>query len=570
MSDLLVAERMSGLLTQVLTEPPAWTRLEPRSVSGDPTPGLEARLHDPLWLLARQWQFGEFEGEDAGTPLSVQARVKATRITAWQPGDPAAGHPVRPLPPGMPLDPLVEAEPAAPGGPGLRQRAEGGSLLATAFEEAGWPEGRAALLAAYPLDIAARADALPEAVPEALAVPRLFATLGRGCADGMAAAAALAAGEPGWLAAAPEAAKAAAAEWLAWWRMAVMPGGPGGATGEAWIPHRLEHRFQVGLGDGTALRAPLHDGGAIDWYSFDASATPLAGAPAEAAEERTISVLASPLRYAGMPADRLWQFEDGAVNLGALEAQPTDLARLCFVEFGMVYGSDWFSVPVDAECGSLNRIETLTTTDTFGEHTLVNPAPEGPEGARFRLFALDAEAGAAPPRGMLVPPALRGTLEGRALEEVLFLRDEAANMAWAVERTVQAPGGDPRPRADEAQAPPPSRTPRAGTELRYLLQTTVPRHWIPLVPVAKPGNAGGFDLRKGTMSGGRDWLGRLLDPTPFTLQEEEVPREGLRVARVPCMARAADGQVLRWVARRVGLGRGEGSSGLDFDATTTG
>ena len=27
---------------------------------------LQARIYDPLWLLPRQWQFGEFEGEDNG------------------------------------------------------------------------------------------------------------------------------------------------------------------------------------------------------------------------------------------------------------------------------------------------------------------------------------------------------------------------------------------------------------------------------------------------------------------------------------------------------------------------
>ena len=33
-------------------------------------------MFDPLWLLTRQWQVGEFQGEDAGTP--VLARVRAT------------------------------------------------------------------------------------------------------------------------------------------------------------------------------------------------------------------------------------------------------------------------------------------------------------------------------------------------------------------------------------------------------------------------------------------------------------------------------------------------------------
>ena len=55
---------VNPLLVSVALTPPAWTRLEPSSVTGDPTPGLEARLHDPLWLLTRQWQFGEFQGDE--------------------------------------------------------------------------------------------------------------------------------------------------------------------------------------------------------------------------------------------------------------------------------------------------------------------------------------------------------------------------------------------------------------------------------------------------------------------------------------------------------------------------
>ena len=62
--------------------------------------------------------------------------------------------------------------------------------------------------------------------------------------------------------------------------------------------------------------------------------------------------------------------------------------------------------------------------------------------------------------------------------------------------------------------------------------------------------------------------GALFAPTPFFLQEEEVPREGVRVTRVPHVARTADGKRVRWVARRVSVGRGEGSSGLAFDSAT--
>ena len=37
---------------------------------------LAARIKDPLWFLARQWQTGEFEAENGGTPavLSITSR----------------------------------------------------------------------------------------------------------------------------------------------------------------------------------------------------------------------------------------------------------------------------------------------------------------------------------------------------------------------------------------------------------------------------------------------------------------------------------------------------------------
>ena len=43
-------------------------RLEPRVRRPDSSAGLQAHVRDPLWMLARQWQFGEFQADDAGSP----------------------------------------------------------------------------------------------------------------------------------------------------------------------------------------------------------------------------------------------------------------------------------------------------------------------------------------------------------------------------------------------------------------------------------------------------------------------------------------------------------------------
>jgi len=50
----------------------AWNRLEASPRTADFGNNLRASVHDPLWMLARQWQFGEFEGEDAASPVTAQ------------------------------------------------------------------------------------------------------------------------------------------------------------------------------------------------------------------------------------------------------------------------------------------------------------------------------------------------------------------------------------------------------------------------------------------------------------------------------------------------------------------
>jgi hypothetical protein len=543
-----------------------WTRLEPQSVTGDPTPGLRAALHDPLWLLGRQWQFGEFRGEDAGTPIGVRIAHEAQRITAWQPGDPSPGLPGRPLPADEPLDPAVEREITPPAGIGLRARAEAGSTLVAMLGDAGL-DARSALVAACPLPL----DASPPAgVPAAFwQVPPHYRAIARTSPDGEAAATQLESGTPAWLAGAGDAARAAAGAWLAWYRASVAPK-PASAS-DAWLPERLEYRFSIRAGRGTSqrvFRAPLHEGGQIDWYTFDhaPNATlPLDRedqAPAEGRREQI--VLATPLRYSGMPADRLWEFEDGSVNLGKLEAQAHDLARLCLVEFAMVYSADWFVVPVDVDVGCFSRIADLSYTTTFGDRIGVPHADDRTRMGRFRMFGATVAGTTDMLPGLLVPPSARSVVEGTPLEEVLLLRDEMANMAWAIEQRVPTVTGEARARGDEPRPVNTLQNVAAGAEMQYLLQTAVPAHWIPLVPVAT-GTPGTFVLRKGTMTDVDQSVGVLLDPTPFTLQEEEVPREGVRVRRVPSLARARDGRYLRWVARRVSTGRGEAMSMLGYD-----
>jgi hypothetical protein len=104
--------------------------------------------------------------------------------------------------------------------------------------------------------------------------------------------------------------------------------------------------------------------------------------------------------------------------------------------------------------------------------------------------------------------------------------------------------------------------------LAYQLQTEVPEHWLPLVPFRETNGA--MSLRLGIMGTAhlQKPLGRVLGGPPLAVREEEVPRGGARVTRAYRYARAIDGSTHVWIGRRKQPGRGEASSGLQFDKIT--
>lgn len=90
---------------------PFWRRVEPRCRNDNFAPGLEAKSADPFWLLARQWQVGEFQGEDTGSPISVEFATKTQPITNVELGPPGVVNTKIDLDENSPpLEMLVESE----------------------------------------------------------------------------------------------------------------------------------------------------------------------------------------------------------------------------------------------------------------------------------------------------------------------------------------------------------------------------------------------------------------------------------------------------------------------------
>ncbi len=88
-------------------------RLVGTNLSPDLAEGLEMRVADPFWFLARQWQFGEFEAEDGG-------RVAQVSMAAHEIGFDRVilGETRRPIDPSAPLEAVIEAETAEGRAPG--------------------------------------------------------------------------------------------------------------------------------------------------------------------------------------------------------------------------------------------------------------------------------------------------------------------------------------------------------------------------------------------------------------------------------------------------------------------
>jgi hypothetical protein len=175
------------------------------------------------------------------------------------------------------------------------------------------------------------------------------------------------------------------------------------------------------------------------------------------------------------------------------------------------------------------------------------------------------------------------------VEEVHFVRDEAAELVWAIEQTALGSVGLPVDRTADALAhfqplPP---TPNDGTApptRTYHLTSDVEANWFPFLlvyPAPKPGAPPPPPSRLAMadvppLATGQatplPW-GRILAPFApagpaqpgVLLPVEEVTRAGAQVARAWRYARWIDGRQLSWVGRRVRPGRGPGASGLSFD-----
>ncbi|MEP0914104.1 hypothetical protein NDI45_24665 [Leptolyngbya sp. GB1-A1] len=588
-----------------------WNRLEGRPRTHDFNEALKAAVRDPLWMLTKQWQMGEFKGDDAGSPVFAKIHLSTARLDAFQAGD----HSTQPFNTDIPLEAQVERRTISFEREGqfiaLDLRLLMGRQWLKLMQRIG--NFRQEFLDRYPIALPDPSDRSNAAVCADFEAWQHVAAVAGRAMDGYQLYQHLKAGgsahDGTTISAADHAAvNDLATRFVTWFEaLYYQPAPEPDANGsDAWKPEYLEYQFAISAPDETdrpVMQAEEYYHGRLDWYNLDIDpdrATLEPAAPDSAPETippPTQSFIPVPLSFEGMPNTRWWTFEDSRTNFGNLSPGTKDLSKLMLMEFGLVYANDWFLFPLTLPIGTTTRIKGLAVTNVFGERTWIEAAGRGADEdwQRWNLYTMaisGTEDLQADMRFVLLPTVPK-IQESDPIEDVLLIRDEMANMVWGIETRVPLPHGRSRPGHEAAidlarfydrllNATPAPEPPPAAAPVRYtVMSNKVPENWIPFIPVQVPGDNRQIQLQRSALPRivarnpasmvekirPRTALlgeGRAVNAAYF-LHEEEVPRAGIRVMQTFQRTRWHNGSVTTWLGIRKQTGRGEGFSNLRFD-----
>jgi len=472
-------------------------RLEADRTQTDLARGFAAEVADPAWLLGRQWQLGEHQGEDASSPVRVTYRARLTPI------DPIGGQPLLD-PRTTPAEAIVESEPSDSWTPGRRIAA--GRAVEAAATAAGSP---------LPADPALQLSGLP--------VP--YEVLDGTGYDGRVL----------WQ-------RRAALSLDEAWFGADRPPDP--EPLDLWDPAELAYDATFTAG-GSTLALTRHDGGDLDWYSVDADAPLPAEPPAPVTELHPRRVT-----YPGAPLPRWWQIEDGKVDIGGYPPDRAYLPTLLLIDLIVNQSDDWFTFPVEARAGHVATLDEVVVHDSFGDDWKLTPPADW---SLFATAGFDA-------RSLIVWATAATPLVGPPIDEVVIGTDEDANLVWAVELRLRGRSvlgdDDPPPvppaHIDASGRPgfayrPMTRIPRhwhpyeveeVSGRRRYVQGRAADLSG----PVAVLLPEASSDLLIDPNSGG-------VHPT-HQLEPAALPADGVRVERRAILARATDGSPVLWTQRR--------------------
>ncbi|MGC3946462.1 MAG: hypothetical protein QM762_18390 [Chryseolinea sp.] len=572
---------------------------------------LRFEIRDALWMLTRQWQFGEFEGEDAGSATfasisSEQSQISGVGSSAGQvqsfdttnaPFEKEIEHEVflpdvaTRLEMGRHFERILAKRLPATSAPALITQFRNNPRLQFTRD---LPDDGARItrfqLAAYYSD------------EENL---MLIDSLSKGRAlDGFLLITALSSGNAAssFLSQSNDQVNKAGNEFVEWYNRVYGQQ----VNTNSWHPQHMEYQPQLAFVDETGqpkvLAKEEYYGDGFEWHGFQTKSSWNASTPAiNVADKRvanTGTVIPAGVRFRGMPSVRLWEMEDATVDFGDIKSSSTELNKMIFAEFGLVYGNDWLIAPVQFKGGNMCRISSIVVTDTFGQETHMQEILPNADFAFFQNPVTQATGN----RWLFLANASSFTSESLPVEKVTFLRDEMSNMVWGVEQIVMNPYGGGRD--GESLAKKTSEFVKslsnqsiiandgspAADGWSYKAGTLMAENRIPFIPMAV--NAQQTAFRKRAVVLQRAAIPRVGDdfapvrirprstllgymgkndgrrPEPLFIFEEEVPRSGMALSLIWKRVRWTNGQTHTWLARKKSLGVGEIDGNFKFDFVT--
>ncbi len=591
-----------------------WNRLDPRPRSTDNfDKAMKAEVRDALWMLTKQWQMGEFEGDDAGSPVFAKIHMESERINKYKP----ANNPVQHYNENeLPLETLVEQMP-------LQFRSGNVNIMLDIRLVMGryWlklinhlkSEIKEIYKENYSLKISsfANTDSLNKLENAKLNSDiniKILHKIFKNSIDGYELYKNIDLENnihsyseflPDTDLELLEELNKIEIKFIRWYeRFIQQPDN----NNSAWNPEQLEYQFACGAKNNyteKTFEASEYYHGHLDWYNLDSREQNLAdpeSTPLNEQDENNLQIeypktfAPSPINFKGMPNKRWWAFEDAQINFADLKPNRQDHHKLLLIEFGLQYGNDWFLFPFELKSGTVNRVKGLTVTNSFGEVFWIKSANE--LNADWQMFThSNFNEKNSYSNDLVIPPTLLHSIEGKPVEKIHFLFDEMANMAWGIEKVAPSVYGNGID-ADELRVKlteylkdkydknAENNQESKKSALKFKLMNTVPENWIPFVKVSMSqyqrarvsrlllnleNELKVVEPRTAFLRQNMDTSDADNGNKSYFIYDQEITRAGMILKKTFQRTRWYNGKVCTWLGIRKTIGRGEGSSGLRFD-----
>lgn len=545
-----------------------WNRLEGSPYKEDDASPYEFRLRDPLWMLARQWQMGNFEAEDNGSPITVYCDYTASKVMGVK-GTDTTKYQEFELDE-FPLESHIESVYDA--SYSLQDKYKAGTILLEIIDESTLSASRKSQFNKALLGDASKYLIDGSTYIDDQEMNQYFALLLRkNQLDGVKL---FLSGKT--LQTALGLSFDTKAIDMAWEERLtkVIPSLVNGL--KYWKDNKLEYEFDIITSEGKRkferFNAKNYHNNSIEWYNFNHDAKILTS-KVPSTTPRTVSkqIIPSSFSFPGMPSARLWELQDPKRNLINLNPEKTELLKLVITDFTLNMSNDWFDFPLMVENGTNVVIDSLKVKDVFGEDIKINRV-----NSKTNFFSTGEKQNDA----LLLLTTNSKKEMGKPIEKVVFARDEIANLVFGIEQIVPTGFGIGKEGIEKKRSNKPEDLSIGSTTSNYKIKTQFEENWIPFVLKKEEQElllhrASQFVHNEETGTNERIRPQSILlrpgisdtnsQTSPYFIKEEEILRSGIVVSTNYQRTRWYDGRVVSWLGREKRLGKGEMSSNLRFD-----